>query len=85
MRLKSRIERLETQRQSAEQDSFRIVVTAPWPTDLTRARCNRTRCDNGSLSEIVYLNGSREGISDQDLERFIESFPIQTQGGSRSS
>jgi hypothetical protein len=81
MRLKSRIERLETQRRSAEQDSLRIVVTAPWPTDLTRATCNRTRCDNGSLTEVVFLNGSQDGISDEELERFIESFPIKIQRG----
>ena len=83
MRLKSRIERLETQRRSAEQDSLRIVVTSPWPTDLTKATCSRARCENGSLMEIVNLNGSRDGISDEDLERFIESFPIQVQRGSQ--
>jgi hypothetical protein len=82
VRLKRRVERLETQRRGAEQDSFRIVVTAPWPTDLTRATCSRTRCDNGSLMEIVKLNGSRDGISDEDLEQFIQSFPINAQGGS---
>jgi hypothetical protein len=84
MRLKSRIERLETRQQSAQQESLRIVVTGPFATDLTRAACYHTRCANGSLMEVVYLNGSRDGISDEDLERFIESFPIKAQGGSHS-
>ena len=84
MRLKSRIERLETQRQSAQQELFRVVVTSPWATDLTKATCSRMRCADGSLTEVVFLNGSRDGISDEDLERFIESFPIKAQGGSHS-
>jgi hypothetical protein len=83
--LTRRIERLEAQRHSAEQELFRIVMSSPWPTDLTRATCSRARCDNGSLTEVVFLNGSRDGISDEDLERFIESFPIEVQGGSQSS
>ena len=29
------------------------------------------------LSEIVRLDGTREGLSDADLEKFIESFPAE--------
>jgi hypothetical protein len=27
--------------------------------------------------EVVNLNGSRDGLNDEDLERFIQSFPIE--------
>jgi hypothetical protein len=32
---------------------------------------------DGSLFEIVRLDGTREGLCDADFERFIESFPVE--------
>jgi|HubBroStandDraft_6_1064221.scaffolds.fasta_scaffold5725320_1 hypothetical protein len=32
----------------------------------------------GALMEIVRLDGMRDGLSDADFEKFIESFPIET-------
>jgi hypothetical protein len=40
--------------------------------------CRRTLSSDGTLSEIVRLDGSREGLYDADFEKFIESFPIET-------
>jgi len=77
MRLKNRIERLESRQQGALLPPFRIVATTPGETDLTRATCQRTRCENGQLMEIVNLNGSAEGISDEDIERFVATFLIK--------
>jgi hypothetical protein len=39
--------------------------------------CRRMLGADGSLSEIVRLDGTRAGLSDTDFERFIESFPIK--------
>jgi hypothetical protein len=32
---------------------------------------------NGLLTEIVELDGSDEGLSDEDLDRFVASFTVQ--------
>jgi hypothetical protein len=38
----------------------------------------RTLTAGGYLTEVVRLDGMRDGLSDADRERFIESFPIRT-------
>ncbi len=40
---------------------------------------------NGLLTEVVEPDGSREGLSDEDLERFIESFPVEAVGACEGS
>ena len=45
---------------------------------LVTSTCRRTLSADGALSEIVRLDGTREGLSDADLERFIGSFPMET-------
>ena len=74
MRLKSRIERLETQRRDVQERSFRIVVTRPFTLKST---CTRTRLPNGLLNEIIYLEARDEHLADEDFERWVESFPIE--------
>ena len=74
MRLRSRIERLETQQRDVQEKRFRIVVTRPFTLKST---CTRTRLPNGLLSEIIQLEGTGEHLTDDDLERWIESFPIE--------
>jgi hypothetical protein len=32
---------------------------------------------DGQLMEIVNLYGNREGLSEEDLETFIQSFPVE--------
>ena len=44
---------------------------------LETSTCRRTLGTDGSLTEIVRLDGTREGLSDADFEKFIESFPIE--------
>ena len=44
--------------------------------NLATSTCRRTLGADGSLFEIVRLDGSRDGLSDADFERFIESFPV---------
>jgi hypothetical protein len=68
----------ETQLFGKRPVAFRIVVTfaGRGPLDLTKSRCRRTLGDGG-VFEMVYLEGPREQISDQDLEKFIATFPIE--------
>jgi hypothetical protein len=46
--------------------------------NLVTSTCRRTLSADGSLIEILRLDGTREGLSDVDLERFIGSFPIES-------
>ena len=51
--------------------------------DLATSKCTRTLNKDLFLTEIVELSdghgslGGRDGLSDQDLVRWIESFPIE--------
>ncbi len=63
-------------------DRVRVVVSAIGPEEgLQNATCQRTLCANGSLVEVVRLNGSADGLTDEDLDRFVESFSIEPVGG----
>jgi hypothetical protein len=56
---------------------FRFVVsTIAKPLNLETSRCTRWLREDGSLSEFVLLDGESEDISDDDLERFISTFPV---------
>ena len=44
--------------------------------NLENSRCTRTLTVGGFLPEVVRLDGMRDELSDADLERFVESFPI---------
>ena len=55
--------------------TFRLVVRhigRRWNATCTR------RVTDGFLSEVVHLDGRRNGLSDADLEKFIESCPIES-------
>ena len=55
----------------------RLVVSAVYATpNLATSTCTRTLA-NRVLTEAVHLDGAREDLSDEQLENFIESFPIQ--------
>ena len=77
----SRIRRLENQFRPASQPDFvrnarerlRIVVTG-----LDTSTCRRTLTASGSLTEVVELDGTREGLTDEQLEQFINSFPVES-------
>ena len=76
----SRIRRLENQFRAASEPDFvrnarerlRIVVTG-----LDTSTCRRTLTASGSLTEVVELDGTREGLTDEQLEKFINSFPVE--------
>ena len=78
MHLKTRLQKLERQRSQIERGRFRIVVShAGKPFNLATATCTRTLMPDGGLMEIVNVNGSGHELSDEELERFIQSFPIE--------
>ncbi|HUA64163.1 MAG TPA: hypothetical protein VML19_35805 [Verrucomicrobiae bacterium] len=46
---------------------------------LDACSCHRTLCADGSPIEVVRLNGMRDGLSDEQVDTFVESFPIERQ------
>jgi hypothetical protein len=56
-----------------------VIRVADEPGDPPASTCTRYVRD-GSLTEIVHLNGEDEGMSGDELERFIDGFPIEMVG-----
>ena len=78
MNLKQRLRALERQIKPPE-EPLRVVVCYPGePADLEQAECHRQILGDGRLWEVVTLNGSDEGISKEELDRFVAKFPIET-------
>jgi len=76
--LKARLQKLERHRSQVERGRLRVVVSrAGKPFSLATATCTRTLMPDGGLMEIVNVNGSGDDLSDEELERFIQSFPIE--------
>ena len=78
-RFKSRLVRLEDRFAPRDKvrECVRLVVGTIGPAEgLQNATCQRTLCANGCLTEVVRLNGSGDGLTEEDLDRFVESFPI---------
>jgi len=76
--LKARLQKLERQQSQVAREPFRMVVShAGERLDLAKATCTRTIMQDGRLMEVVNLNGSRDGLSDEDLEQFIQSHPVE--------
>ena len=62
-------------------DRFRLVISRIGRGEsLENASCSRTIWPNGTLFEMVRLNGNRAGLgalSDEELDRWVDSFPIE--------
>jgi hypothetical protein len=54
-----------------------IVCNIGSQLSLETSTCRRTLNADGSITEIVRLNGTRADLPDADLDKFIEGFPIQ--------
>ena len=52
----------------------RSVVGA---TDLMKSSCTRTLNPDGQLWECVHLTGSGEDLAPGELDKWIDSFPIE--------
>ena len=56
-----------------------VVTRVDRKPSLDGATCTRTLCPDGTLMQVVYLFQSRPGskeLTDEELERWIETFPI---------
>jgi hypothetical protein len=76
-----RIARLECRLAPTEiaRKPFRVVVTRmDRRANLANSTCKRTLLTDGSLMEVVRLDGMSDGLSEGELEQFIASFSIQT-------
>ena len=77
MNFRARLKALE-QRRRASNKRFRIVAsTSGVPLNLANSTCKRTLEANGLLTEIVDLDGSDQGLTDENLERFIAGHPVE--------
>jgi hypothetical protein len=74
-----RLRRLEQQRFGpAAREPFRVVINSGVsPLNLAASTCTRTLCPNGVVTEGVTMEGTRQGLSDEELEAFIATFPIE--------
>jgi len=45
---------------------------------LETSRCRRMLTADGSLTEVVRLDGRRGGLTHEELEKFVESSPVET-------
>jgi hypothetical protein len=77
LNLKSRLKTLERQQRHVLKGSIRLVVSRVAPLDLSKATCSRTIMPDGRLTELVDLHGGDYGLSQEDLEGFIQSFPVE--------
>ena len=77
MSLKTRVKMLERQQRHVLKGSIRVVVSRVGPLDLSKATCSRTIMPDGRLMELVDLHGGNYGLSEEKLERFIQSFPVE--------
>jgi hypothetical protein len=68
---------------------IRVIGFASWsagwtnPLNLATSRCTRTLCPNGTLLEVVHLDGIHGNLNDEELDRFVGSFPVNIMGGFR--
>jgi hypothetical protein len=79
LRLENRLQVAANPRQCVRM----IVQRADRRPSLENATCQRSLYANGTLLELVRLDRSDEGrkpLTDEELERWVETFPVQGLG-----
>ena len=57
---------------------MRLVICAIGQSlDLSKSTCRRRLDRSGVLTEIVELQGSAQELTDEQLEKFVQSFPVE--------
>jgi hypothetical protein len=57
---------------------MRIVASATGRTvNLDTSTCTRLLTESGALSEVVILDGSGGDLTEEELEQFVQSFPVK--------
>jgi hypothetical protein len=65
-------------------ERLRLIVTAmDHDLSLATSTCSRTLCADGTLLELVNLDGIRGDLSDEALDEFVNGFPVAIVGGPR--
>jgi len=77
MNIKARLKNLEKRKQASGERTLWINGVLGRPLNLANSTCRRTLNADGSLTVVVDLDGSDEDLTREELERFIERFPIQ--------
>jgi hypothetical protein len=76
--LANRVIRLEARANDAAANVFRLVFSRmDKPLNWDTSKCTRTRQANGSVFEFVKLDGDDPDVTDDELDRFVERFPVQ--------
>ena len=66
---------------SGKLETLRLVVSIPWKTTPGISTCRRSLTTPGSVIELVNLYGPGCNFSDEELDRFVAGFPIETVAG----
>lgn len=53
-----------------------MCTGGPGPLDLANSTCTRRRGPNG-IFETVHIAGCDEGLTKEELDAFVESFPVE--------
>jgi len=63
----------------------RLIVSLPWkgPANLATSTCLRY-LRAGCITEVVELDGDEAAIREEELEKFIASFPVQASARAES-
>jgi hypothetical protein len=68
----------ETQHSGRPKEPVRVIIThSAKHADLATSTCERYLRD-GNLLEVVELDGRRDHLSDEEIGKFVGSFPITT-------
>jgi len=81
--LANRVGRLESNWRIGKEPRsvIRVILSAIAPRlNLQTSTCTRRLSSNGDLTELVQLDGSRDELSNEELNEFIERFPIEPEG-----
>ena len=58
-------------------DVFESVCRMDRALSLETSSCRRTLTASGSLTEVVRLDGICGGLTDAELEKFVQRFPVE--------
>ena len=64
---------------SNPRDRLRLVVSSPasHALNLEASTCRRTLTGSGFLTEVVRLDGIRGDLTDEEIEKFVQCFPVE--------
>ena len=78
MNLKRRLNALEQRRSQVSKEPFRVLIRSVCGVpNLANSTCERRLGRDGQLTEIVHLDGGRDDLTDEELEAWIATFPIE--------